>query len=70
MRFMSVRLHLQMSDFLCRNPLEVSEDFVQQYNNAKDLDEKEKYEQTAHKMLERSKVHFCSKRYIHVDTEL
>ena len=41
---------------LPRNPLEVSEDFVQQYNNAKDLDEREKYEETAHKMLERSKV--------------
>lgn len=38
-----------------RNPLEVSEDFVQQYNNAKDLTEREKYEETAHKMLERSK---------------
>ena len=29
---------------------------MQQYNNAKDLDEREKYEETAHKMLERSKV--------------
>ncbi|XP_060593523.1 transmembrane protein 232-like isoform X2 [Ruditapes philippinarum] len=38
-----------------RNPLEVSEDFVQEYNNAKDFDEKEKLEQSAQKMLERSK---------------
>lgn len=38
-----------------RNPLEVSEDFVQDYNNAKDFDEKEKLEQSAQKMLERSK---------------
>ena len=39
-----------------RNPLEVTEEFVYQYNNAKSLDEREKYESTAHKMLERSKV--------------
>ncbi|CAC5393079.1 unnamed protein product [Mytilus coruscus] len=38
-----------------RNPLEVTEEFVYQYNNAKTLDEREKYEATAHKMLERSK---------------
>ncbi|KAJ8297545.1 hypothetical protein KUTeg_024076 [Tegillarca granosa] len=38
-----------------RNPLEVSEDFVQQYNTASSLDEREKYEATAHKMLERAK---------------
>lgn len=38
-----------------RNPLEVSEEFVQNYNNAKDYDEKEEMEQTAHKMLERAK---------------
>lgn len=39
-----------------RNPLEVSEDFAQEYNSAKDYDEKEKLEQTAQKMLERAKV--------------
>lgn len=38
-----------------RNPLEVTEEFVYQYNNAKSLDERENYETTAHKMLERSK---------------
>lgn len=38
-----------------RNPLEVTEEFVYQYNNAKSLDDREKYEATAHKMLERSK---------------
>ena len=39
-----------------RNPLEVSEDFIRQYNNAQNYDDREKYETTAHKMLERSKV--------------
>ena len=48
---------VQCSCHIFRNPLEVSEDFVQHYNNAKDLTEREKYEETAHKMLERSKVH-------------
>ncbi|KAK3085879.1 hypothetical protein FSP39_009975 [Pinctada imbricata] len=38
-----------------RNPLEVSEDFIRQYNNAENYDDREKYEVTAHKMLERSK---------------
>lgn len=38
-----------------RNPLEVSEEFVQEYNNAKDFSEREKLEQTAEKMLERAK---------------
>lgn len=47
-------IYSTVDDF--RNPLEVSEDFAQEYNNAKDYDEKEKLEQTAQKMLERAKV--------------
>ncbi|XP_013408487.1 transmembrane protein 232 isoform X2 [Lingula anatina] len=38
-----------------RNPLEVTEEFVQQYNNAKTFDEKEKLEGIASKMIERVK---------------
>ena len=39
-----------------RNPLEVSEEFVLQFNSAKDLSEIEKLEEMARKMLERAKV--------------
>lgn len=53
----SYHSHIVALLYCCyRNPLEVSEDFVQDYNNAKDLDEKEKLEQSAQKMLERAKV--------------
>ncbi|ESO94973.1 hypothetical protein LOTGIDRAFT_232123 [Lottia gigantea] len=38
-----------------RNPLEVCDEFVQHFNNAKNLNEKEKFEDVARKMLERSK---------------
>ncbi|KAL3880654.1 hypothetical protein ACJMK2_032876 [Sinanodonta woodiana] len=38
-----------------RNPFEVTEEFVSQYNNGKSLDEREKYEEAAHTMLERCK---------------
>ncbi|XP_041358680.1 transmembrane protein 232-like isoform X2 [Gigantopelta aegis] len=38
-----------------RNPLEVSEEFVLQFNSAKDLSEIEKLEEVARKMLERTK---------------
>ena len=40
-----------------KNPLEVSEDFVQRYNSAT-ADEKTSMMDTAHKMLLRSKVFF------------
>ena len=42
--------------FVDRNPLEVSEEFSQEYNNAKEFDDRERLEQTAQKMLERAKV--------------
>ncbi|XP_022090789.1 transmembrane protein 232-like isoform X2 [Acanthaster planci] len=38
-----------------RNPLELSESFVQQFNGTTSLDEKEKLEAIAHKMLNRTK---------------
>ncbi|XP_050415849.2 uncharacterized protein LOC126829773 [Patella vulgata] len=38
-----------------RNPLEVSDEFVHNFNNSKSLSEKDKYEGVARKMLERSK---------------
>ncbi|KAK3577758.1 hypothetical protein CHS0354_017457 [Potamilus streckersoni] len=38
-----------------RNPFEVTEEFVYQYNNGKSLDERDKYEEAAHTMLERCK---------------
>lgn len=38
-----------------RNPLEVSEEFIKQYNEVKGLEEKQQLETTAQKMLERSK---------------
>ncbi|RUS86816.1 hypothetical protein EGW08_005412 [Elysia chlorotica] len=38
-----------------RNPLEVTEEFVQLFNSAEDFDIKEKYEDKARKLLERSK---------------
>lgn len=57
--------------FIFRNPLEVSEEFAQEYNNAKDFDEKERLEQTAQKMLERAKVKtyvadFLSEWYVYI----
>ena len=39
-----------------RNPIEVTEDFIQQFNAAKDFTEKEEYEERARKLLERAKV--------------
>lgn len=39
-----------------KNPLEVSEEFIRNYNSSQNLDDREKYEVTAHKMLERAKV--------------
>ena len=39
-----------------RNPLEVTEDFVNQFNAATTIDEKEDLENVAQKMLERIKV--------------
>lgn len=38
-----------------KNPLEVSEEFIRNYNSSQDLEDREKYEVTAHKMLERAK---------------
>ncbi|KAK7503919.1 hypothetical protein BaRGS_00005042, partial [Batillaria attramentaria] len=46
----SRRVHISQ-----RNPLEVSEDFIQQFNNAETYDEKTKCEEIARKMLERAK---------------
>ena len=43
-----------------RNPYEVSEEFVQQYNNASSLEDQERLEVLAYKMLERVKVS-CNK---------
>ena len=42
--------------FDVRNPLEVSEEFIQQFNDAETFEEKERYEEMARKMLERAKV--------------
>ena len=39
-----------------RNPLEVTDEFIQQYNNAKNLGEQDRLEKMAKKMLERAKV--------------
>ncbi|XP_062576712.1 transmembrane protein 232-like [Saccostrea cucullata] len=38
-----------------KNPLEVSEEFIRNYNSSLSLEDREKYEVTAHKMLERAK---------------
>ncbi|XP_005105470.1 transmembrane protein 232 [Aplysia californica] len=38
-----------------RNPVEVTEDFVQLFNSAQDFEEKEQYEERARKLLERAK---------------
>ncbi|XP_076467491.1 uncharacterized protein LOC143298525 [Babylonia areolata] len=38
-----------------RNPLEIKEEFIQRYNNAITLEEKDRYEEMARKMLERAK---------------
>ncbi|XP_067661343.1 transmembrane protein 232-like [Haliotis asinina] len=38
-----------------RNPLEISEDFVQLYNATKNIDDKERLDETARKILERAK---------------
>ncbi|KAK7096660.1 transmembrane protein 232-like [Littorina saxatilis] len=46
----SKRMHVSQ-----RNPLEVSEVFIQQFNNAETFDEKDRYEEMARKMLERAK---------------
>jgi hypothetical protein len=40
----------------CRNPLEVTEEFIQQFNEAQTFEEKNQCEETARKMLERAKV--------------
>ena len=42
--------------FDVRNPLEVSEEFIQHFNNAETFEEKERHEEMARKMLERAKV--------------
>ena len=39
-----------------RNPLEVTEEFIQQFNNADTFEEKDRCDELARKMLERSKV--------------
>lgn len=39
-----------------RNPFEVTEEFVQQYNAAQEYDDQAKFADTARKMLERIKV--------------
>lgn len=44
--------------FWSKNPLEVSEEFIRNYNSSQDLEDREKYEVTAHKMLERAKVEY------------
>lgn len=51
--------------FWSKNPLEVSEEFIRNYNSSQDLEDREKYEVTAHKMLERAKVeyHYAIKIY-------
>ncbi|KAL8558461.1 hypothetical protein ACOMHN_052278 [Nucella lapillus] len=46
----SKRIHISQ-----RNPLEVREEFIQQFNNAETLDEKDRCEEMARKMLERAK---------------
>ncbi|XP_064645198.1 uncharacterized protein LOC135498737 [Lineus longissimus] len=38
-----------------RNPIEVTDEFINQYNSSRSFDEKEKLEELAHKMLERIK---------------
>ncbi|XP_048772983.2 transmembrane protein 232-like isoform X2 [Ostrea edulis] len=38
-----------------KNPLEVSEEFIRNYNSSQTLDDRDKYEVTAYKMLERAK---------------
>ena len=45
-----------MSSFNCRVQFEVSEDFVAQYNNAQGLEEQDRLEDQAQKMLQRIKV--------------
>lgn len=50
--------------FWSKNPLEVSEEFIRNYNSSQDLEDREKYEVTAHKMLERAKVEYhCNIKY-------
>ena len=46
-----------MSYFNCRVQFEVSEDFVAQYNNAQGLEEQDRLEDQAQKMLQRIKVY-------------
>ena len=46
-----------MSSFNCRVQFEVSEDFVAQYNNAQGLEEQDRLEDQAQKMLQRIKVY-------------
>ena len=42
----------------CRYPLEITDEFVQQFNNATYLEEIEKLETKAQKMLARAKVRY------------
>ena len=46
-----------MPSFNCRVQFEVSEDFVAQYNNAQGLEEQDRIEDQAQKMLQRIKVY-------------
>lgn len=49
-------VHIHFYLLTSKNPLEVSEEFIRNYNSSQTLDDRDKYEVTAYKMLERAKV--------------
>ena len=53
--------HMLCVDF-CRNDLEVTDDFVKQFNEARDPSDRQKLRRLSKKMLERIKVVFCMLR--------